>query len=72
MDMRFFWLVDRIRQGQFTSAHIRGEWTLADFFTKPLGKTQFQLNVARLGMRSVAECTLASMQLASTGVQEGG
>jgi hypothetical protein len=37
-----------------------------------LGKTNFQLNVARLGMRSVAECTLASARLASTGVNAGG
>ncbi len=45
---------------------------LADFFTKPLGKTKFQLNVARLGMRSVADCTLASMRHASTGATAGG
>ena len=51
---------------------VPGEDNLADFFTKPLGKTNFQLNVARLGMRSVAECTLASARLASTGVNAGG
>jgi hypothetical protein len=48
MDMRFFWLVDRIRQGQFTSAHIRGEWNLADFFTKALPKSKFHQFLAYL------------------------
>ncbi len=33
---------------------------LADFFAKPLGKTKFQLNVARRGMQSVAACTHAT------------
>ncbi len=45
---------------------------LADVFTKPLGKTKFQLSVARLGMRSVADCMLASMHPASTGATAGG
>ena len=38
MDMRFFWLVDRIKQGQFFAEHIAGKWNYADFFTKPLPK----------------------------------
>jgi hypothetical protein len=25
MDMRFFWIVDRVKQGQFIIKHIRGE-----------------------------------------------
>jgi hypothetical protein len=41
MDMRFFWIVDRIRQGQFKTLHIAGIWNLADFFTKPLPKQKF-------------------------------
>jgi hypothetical protein len=41
MDMRFFWIVDRIRQGQFKTLHIPGVWNLADFFTKPLPKNKF-------------------------------
>ncbi len=39
--MRFFWIVDRIRQGQFKTLHIPGIWNLADFFTKPLPKQKF-------------------------------
>jgi hypothetical protein len=40
MDMRFFWIVDRIKQKQFIVEHIPGigMWNLADHFTKPLPK----------------------------------
>ena len=38
MDMRFFWLVDRVRQGQFVVKHVSGQWNIADHFTKPLPK----------------------------------
>jgi hypothetical protein len=41
MDMRFFWLVDRVEQRQFCVAHIPGIWNIADHFTKPLPKTKF-------------------------------
>ena len=41
MDMRFFWLVDRVEQGQFIVDHIPGIWNIADHFTKPLPKTKF-------------------------------
>jgi hypothetical protein len=41
MDMRFFWIVDRVKQGQFIIKHIRGEWNIADHFTKPLPKSKF-------------------------------
>jgi hypothetical protein len=41
MDMRFFWLVDRIRQKQFKVEHIPGMWNIADHFTKPLPKHKF-------------------------------
>ena len=41
MDMRFFWLVDRVKQGQFIVDHIPGIWNIADHFTKPLPKTKF-------------------------------
>jgi hypothetical protein len=34
--MRFHWLRDRIRQGQFTITHLAGKLNLADFFTKTL------------------------------------
>jgi hypothetical protein len=36
IDMRFHWLRDRIRQGQFTITHLKGTLNLADFFTKTL------------------------------------
>jgi hypothetical protein len=36
MDMRFFWLTDRVKQGQLTVDHIAGIWNIADHFTKAL------------------------------------
>jgi hypothetical protein len=41
MDMRFFWLVDRVKQRQFVASHIPGIWNIADHFTKPLPKQKF-------------------------------
>jgi hypothetical protein len=41
MDMRFFWLVDRVKQQQFVVQHIPGSWNIADHFTKPLPKNKF-------------------------------
>jgi hypothetical protein len=41
MDMRFFWLVDRVAQQQFVVSHIAGIWNIADHFTKPLPKSKF-------------------------------
>jgi hypothetical protein len=41
MDMRFFWLVDRVQQGQFIVSHVPGIWNIADHFTKPLPKAKF-------------------------------
>jgi hypothetical protein len=41
MDVRFFWLRDRIRRGQFAVKHLAGRWNIADFFTKSLPKEQF-------------------------------
>ncbi len=41
MDMRFFWLLDRVAQLQFAVAHIAGVWNIADHFTKPLPKSKF-------------------------------
>ena len=34
MDMRFYWIRDRVRQGQFTIQWKKGEGNLADYFTK--------------------------------------
>ena len=39
--MRFFWLTDRVKQGQFIVKHIPGIWNLADHFTKALPKAKF-------------------------------
>jgi hypothetical protein len=36
MDMRFFWLHDRVKPQQFVVEHIQGQYTVADFFTKAL------------------------------------
>ena len=41
MDMRFFWLADRVKQGQITVDHISGIWNIADHFTKALPKAKF-------------------------------
>jgi hypothetical protein len=41
IDMRFFWLVDRVQQGQFIVRHIPGQWNIADHFTKALPKQKF-------------------------------
>jgi hypothetical protein len=41
MDMRFFWIVDRVRRQQFNCLHIPGVWNIADFFTKPLPRDKF-------------------------------
>jgi hypothetical protein len=61
-------------QQQLGLIDLRGEPSadnLADFFTKPVGTTKFQLNVERLGMRSVAACKLLRMRPASTGAAAG-
>ena len=34
--LRFHWIQDRVRQGEFNVVHIPGATNLADFFTKPL------------------------------------
>ena len=42
MDMRFHWIRDRVRQGNFVVSWIKGSDNLADFFTKPLPIHQHQ------------------------------
>jgi hypothetical protein len=42
MDVRFFWLRDRIRKAQFHVKHLQGRWNISDFFTKPLPKDKFE------------------------------
>jgi hypothetical protein len=44
MDMRFFWLGDRVEQPQFVVAHIPGIWNIADHFTKPAYPKQNSTN----------------------------
>ncbi len=36
IDMRFYWLQDRIQRGQFRVQHVAGDVNIADFFTKAL------------------------------------
>jgi hypothetical protein len=42
MDMRFFWLRDRVKKAQFWIKHLPGRWNISDFFTKPLPKDKFE------------------------------
>jgi hypothetical protein len=41
MDMRFFWLRDRVQQHQFVVERIPGQYNIADFFTKALPKAKY-------------------------------
>jgi hypothetical protein len=41
MDVRFFWLRDRVKKAQFRIQHLKGCWNISDFFTKPLPKDKF-------------------------------
>ncbi len=49
MDMRYFWLADRVAQNQFVVEHIPGQWNIADHFTKPLPKGKFYQFLPYLG-----------------------
>ena len=42
MDMRYHWLRDRVKQGDFTVQWRSGKKSLADFFTKVLPTKEFQ------------------------------
>ena len=42
MDVRFFWLRDRVKRAQFHMKHLAGRWNISDFFTKSLPKENFQ------------------------------
>jgi hypothetical protein len=48
IDMRFHWLRDRIRQGQFTITHLGGKLNLAVFFTMTLPCALHQDVMSRL------------------------
>jgi hypothetical protein len=47
IDMRFHWIRERVRQGQFTITWQPGMWNLADFFTK-IHAVRHHLQVRRL------------------------
>jgi hypothetical protein len=42
MDVRFFWLGDRIKKGQFAVKRLAGRLNISDFFTKCLPTEKFQ------------------------------
>jgi hypothetical protein len=50
MDMRYFWLADRVRQGHFRVEHIPGKYNIADHFTKTLPKHIFDIFVQFLAL----------------------
>ncbi len=41
MDVRFFWLRDRVKRAEFFIKHLQGRWNISDFFTKPLPTEKF-------------------------------
>jgi hypothetical protein len=60
IDMRFHWLRDRIRQGQFTITYLASALNLADFFTKSLPRAIHEAMIERLVITpkiSNAPCT---------------
>ncbi len=58
MDVRFFWLRDRIKQGQFTAQHLAGRWNVADFFTKSNPRGKFDQFYAYLTLNLDFELTV--------------
>jgi hypothetical protein len=40
IDVRFFWLRDRVKHGEFTIQHLKGRWNISDFSTKSLHLSQ--------------------------------
>jgi hypothetical protein len=42
MDVRFFWIRDRVKKMQFIMKHLQGRWNISDFFTKALPKEKFE------------------------------
>jgi hypothetical protein len=42
MDVRFFWLRDRIKKGQFAVRHLARKWNISNFFTNSLPKDRFK------------------------------
>jgi hypothetical protein len=48
IDLRFHWVRDRVRQGQFAVLWSKGTSNLADFFTKPLSVKAHQITMPYL------------------------
>jgi len=48
IDMRFYWLRDRIRQNQFFMVPVEGKDIPSDNFTKTLSVKDFQRHIPRL------------------------
>jgi hypothetical protein len=42
MDVRFFWLRDRVKRGEFLMKHLMGRFNISDFFTKALPHDKFE------------------------------
>jgi hypothetical protein len=42
MDVRFFWIRDRVKKMQFIMKHLQGRWNISDFFTNALPKEKFE------------------------------
>ena len=63
MDMRFFWIVDRIKKKQFIVEHIPGMWNLADHFTKPLPKHKFYQFLEFIAVNLDSEKPLPKLQV---------
>ena len=52
MDTRYFKVRDYVRQMAIRVRHIKTDVNVADFFTKALEKTKFQLYRSYLGMQN--------------------
>jgi hypothetical protein len=67
MDVHFFWLRDRIKQGQFAVQHLAGRWIIADFFTMSLPREKFDQFYAYLTVNLDFELTVPrSKRITST------
>ncbi len=60
MDVRFFWLRDRIQKAQFAVKHIAGRWNISDFFTKSLPREKFVQYYPYLGVNLELEAPVPS------------
>jgi uncharacterized membrane protein YgcG len=67
IDLRFHWIRDRIRQGQFTIRHVPGEQILADFFTKTLSAAKHQAMMPRLVRTPTNSSALGDWQCVGAG-----